>query len=61
MEDFVQLLSPIAPHIAEEIVGAAGHQDTITYVPWPEYDEALTVDDGSGNRHPGERQNRRSR
>ena len=45
MEDFVQLLAPIAPHIGEELWERLGHSGTITYVPWPEYDEALTVDD----------------
>src|SRR5690606_26972778 len=38
MEDFTQLLSPVVPHIAEELWERLGHQDTITYVPWPEYD-----------------------
>jgi leucyl-tRNA synthetase len=45
MENFVQMLSPFAPHIAEELWERLGHEGTITYVPWPEYDEALTVDD----------------
>jgi leucyl-tRNA synthetase len=44
MENFVQMLSPIAPHIAEELWERLGHQGTITYVPWPAYDPALTVD-----------------
>ncbi|GAC42314.1 leucine--tRNA ligase [Paenibacillus popilliae] len=44
MENFVQLLSPLAPHIAEELWQRLGHNDTITYVPWPSYDEGLTVD-----------------
>jgi len=44
MENFVQLLSPFVPHIAEELWERLGHNDTITYVPWPEYDPALTVD-----------------
>jgi leucyl-tRNA synthetase len=44
MENFVQLLSPFVPHIAEELWERLGHGDTITYVPWPEYDPALTVD-----------------
>ncbi|BFH12713.1 leucine--tRNA ligase [Paenibacillus dendritiformis] len=44
MENFVQLLSPLAPHIAEELWQRLGHNGTITYVPWPTYDEALTVD-----------------
>ncbi|OUN01671.1 MAG: leucine--tRNA ligase, partial [Paenibacillaceae bacterium ZCTH02-B3] len=45
MENFVQLLSPFAPHIAEELWQRLGHADTITYEPWPEYEEAWTVDD----------------
>jgi leucyl-tRNA synthetase len=44
MEQFVQLLSPFAPHIAEELWSRLGHADTITYEPWPVYDEAWTVD-----------------
>ncbi|MGZ9584972.1 leucine--tRNA ligase [Paenibacillus marinisediminis] len=44
MENFVQLLSPLAPHIAEELWERLGHQETITYVAWPTYDEKLTVD-----------------
>jgi leucyl-tRNA synthetase len=42
MEHFVQMLSPIAPHIAEELWSRLGHAETITYEPWPEYDEAWT-------------------
>jgi len=45
MENFVQLLSPFAPHIAEELWQRLGHDDTITYVPWPAYDERWTVDE----------------
>lgn len=45
MENFVQMLSPIAPHIAEELWEKLGHTDTsITYVPWPVYDEKWTVE-----------------
>ncbi|MBW5444959.1 leucine--tRNA ligase [Cohnella sp. CFH 77786] len=44
MEHFVQLLSPIAPHIAEELWERLGNQGSVSYVPWPEYDPALTVD-----------------
>lgn len=42
--DFVKMLSPIAPHIAEELWSVLGHNDTITYEPWPTYDEALLVE-----------------
>lgn len=45
MENFVQMLSPLAPHIAEELWQRLGHEESITYVAWPTYDEALTVDD----------------
>jgi leucyl-tRNA synthetase len=45
MEHFVQLIAPITPHIAEELWERLGHAGGITYVPWPQYDEAYTVDD----------------
>jgi len=41
MEDFVLLLSPFAPHIAEELWRALGHADTLAYEPWPRFDEAM--------------------
>lgn len=44
MEHFVQMLSPIAPHISEELWERLGHQGSVSYVPWPAYDPALTVD-----------------
>ncbi|MEK3759855.1 leucine--tRNA ligase [Paenibacillus sp. FSL R7-0337] len=43
-EQFVQMLSPLAPHIAEELWQLLGHEGSISYVAWPAYDEALTVD-----------------
>jgi leucyl-tRNA synthetase len=45
MEGFVKLLSPIAPHIAEELWSKLGHSDTITYEAWPTYDESKLVED----------------
>ncbi|MDQ0339593.1 leucyl-tRNA synthetase [Caldalkalibacillus uzonensis] len=45
IEDFVKLLSPIAPHIAEEMWQALGHEQTLAYEPWPAYDENLLVED----------------
>lgn len=42
---FVKLLSPIAPHIAEELWSILGHEDTITYATWPTFDESKLVDD----------------
>ena len=44
-EGFVKLLSPVAPHISEEIWCRLGHNDTITYEAWPTYDEAKLVED----------------
>ncbi len=43
-EGFIKLLSPVAPHIAEEIWNKLGHDDTITYEAWPTYDEAKLVE-----------------
>lgn len=45
MKHFVQMLSPIAPHIAEELWEKLGGTGSVTYAPWPTYDEAWTVDD----------------
>ncbi|MEC0202529.1 leucine--tRNA ligase [Paenibacillus lautus] len=44
MENFVQLLSPLAPHLAEELWSRLGYTESVTYVSWPEYDEAWTVE-----------------
>ncbi|MCS4485305.1 leucine--tRNA ligase [Staphylococcus americanisciuri] len=41
VEGFVTMLAPIAPHISEELWAILGHDNTITYQPWPTYDEAL--------------------
>ena len=39
-ETFVLLLSPFAPHIAEEIWQRLGHGSSLARHPWPEYDDA---------------------
>ncbi|NCU18726.1 leucine--tRNA ligase [Pallidibacillus pasinlerensis] len=44
IEGFVKLLSPVCPHIAEELWAKLGHTDSITYADWPTYDEAKTVE-----------------
>jgi leucyl-tRNA synthetase len=44
MKNFVQMLSPIAPHLAEELWEKLGGVESITYEAWPAYDEAWTVD-----------------
>lgn len=40
-EGFVKMLAPIAPHVGEELWSILGHESTITYQPWPSYDEQL--------------------
>ncbi|WP_158736519.1 leucine--tRNA ligase [Alteribacillus sp. YIM 98480] len=45
MEGFVKLLSPVAPHLAEEIWELLGHTETIAYEAWPEYDENMLIED----------------
>ena len=42
---FAKLLSPFAPHVAEEINELLGGTDLISIAKWPEYDESKTVDD----------------
>lgn len=44
VEGFVKLLSPVAPHICEELWEKLGHKKTISYEPWPTYDEAKLVE-----------------
>jgi leucyl-tRNA synthetase len=41
LEPFVLLLSPFAPHLAEELWYALGHANTLAYEPWPKWDAAL--------------------
>ena len=45
MEKLVLLLSPFAPHIAEELWQALGHETTLAYEPWPTFDEAAIRED----------------
>ena len=42
---FIRLLSPFAPHLAEEIWQGLGEKGLCTLAPWPEFDESKTVDD----------------
>ena len=44
LEPLTVLLSPFAPHIAEELWEALGHKESITYAAFPEYVEAYTVE-----------------
>lgn len=44
-EIFLILLSPFAPHIAEELWQSLGHKDSIFKEQWPEFDPKLVKDD----------------
>jgi leucyl-tRNA synthetase len=44
LRDFVKVVYPFAPHLGEELWHKLGGKQTITFEPWPAYDEALTVD-----------------
>jgi leucyl-tRNA synthetase len=39
-ERFVLVLSPFAPHLAEELWERLGHDGSLAYEPWPGYDES---------------------
>ncbi|MEK6247041.1 MAG: leucine--tRNA ligase, partial [Planctomycetales bacterium] len=45
MEQFVLILSPLAPHMCEELWKLLGHNETLAYEPWPKYDESLIRED----------------
>lgn len=44
LADFVQMLSPIAPHLAEELWERLGMEGSVSYAAWPAFDVAYTVD-----------------
>ena len=45
VEPLVVMLSPLAPHIGEELWSRLGHTTTVTYEPFPRHDPALLVTD----------------
>ena len=45
LEPMTILLSPFAPHIAEELWAALGHQESVTYARFPEFNPALAAED----------------
>ena len=45
LEPFVLLLSPFAPHIAEELWERLGKAPSVATQPWPEYDPVLVAHD----------------
>jgi leucyl-tRNA synthetase len=44
IEPFVLLLSPLAPHLGEELWSRLGHLRTLAYEPWPAWDPALATE-----------------
>ncbi|ARF15643.1 leucine--tRNA ligase [Sporosarcina ureae] len=45
IEGFLLLISPITPHLAEELWSKLGHTETIAYAQWPTFDETKLSDD----------------
>ncbi len=45
LEKFVLSLAPFAPHLGEELWEFLGHDKTLAYEPWPQYDAASLVED----------------
>ena len=45
IEGFLLLISPITPHLAEELWSKLGKTDTIAYAEWPTFDETKLSDD----------------
>ncbi len=43
IEPFVLLLSPFAPHVAEELWAVLGYQSSVSQQSWPTFDQAMTV------------------
>lgn len=44
MTPFVLLLSPFAPHLAEELWELLGHSSSLAYEPWPTWDEKHLIE-----------------
>ena len=43
-EGFIKMISCITPHVGEEIWQIMGHDNTIAYEPWPQFDEEKCKD-----------------
>ena len=44
LEDFVVMLAPLAPHLAEELWEKLGHPESLTYRAWPKLNQAVLAD-----------------
>ena len=45
VKEYLRLLAPIAPHICDELWLRLGHEGTMAYERWPQYDAALIAAD----------------
>jgi len=45
LEKFLIILSPFAPHLAEELWKKLGHQESIFKAEWPKFDPKLVIDE----------------
>jgi leucyl-tRNA synthetase len=45
LERLLRILSPFAPHVAEELWGRLGNATPLSREPWPSFDAAMLVDD----------------
>ncbi len=45
LEPFLLVISPFAPHLAEELWQRLGHEQSLAYEPWPAFDPALARDE----------------
>jgi leucyl-tRNA synthetase len=45
LESILLLLSPFAPHMADELWNMLGHKESLYSSHWPQYDEKLLIDD----------------
>ncbi len=44
-KSFSKILSPFAPHLAEELWEVLGHSDVIAYEPWPEVNQQYLIEE----------------
>ncbi|MBR0086946.1 MAG: leucine--tRNA ligase [Lachnospiraceae bacterium] len=44
-EGFIKMFSCVCPHAGEELWSLLGHDETLAYEPWPEFDPAAVVED----------------
>jgi leucyl-tRNA synthetase len=45
LKQFVLLLSPLAPHLGEELWELLGHKTSLAYEAWPAFESAKTVEE----------------